>query len=765
MIENILSKLAQVKQTGPQKWQAICPGHNDQKPSLSITQEPGGKILLYCFGECGNDIKRILKPVGLTAADLFPENELRKSICEKVTDTPTRKVERGGKQRQAKKEYPTVDDIAQAISQQVKGTFAGRWTYHHAGGQEAFYILRFDDPQGGKTFRPVYHNGAGFIQGDPPGKLPLYGLPSLDGAGRVYLVEGEKCCEAGRSIGLMTTTSAHGSQAASKSDWGPLAGREVITLPDNDPAGQLYAQAAARILLSLTPPAAVKIANLPGLADGQDIYDFIEGRDAVEPETLRETIEELADKAAFISEPPGGQELAAAFNLTDAGNGERFARQHGDKLRFCVNWGKWLVYDGSRWDKERGATEARRLAVITARTIRDEADQFDNLPDKKRIFDFALKSESRGGLDNMLNEARFCKPLTAYPREFDSDPMALNVLNGTIDLRTGELRPHRPGDMITKLCPVRYDPAAELQLWDEFITHATEGDKELLIFLQTAAGYSLTGDTGEEKLFFVHGPKQAGKSTFLEALKGVLGDYAITADFDTFMQRHGGGIRNDIARLESARLVSSIEMEKGKKMAEGLVKMLTGGDTVAARYLYQESFEFKPQFKLWLAANDAPRVRDDDQAMWRRILRIPFEAVIPPEKRDPKVKKTLTTQSRAKAAILAWAVRGCLVWQNNGLIVPDCVQIATNTYREDMDPLRDFFRDCCDFHEQAIVPVSELRKRYDFWASDNGIKYTIGPREFNDRVRDKGGEIETKWFYGKTQRCWRGIGLQSVENE
>jgi len=449
---------------------------------------------------------------------------------------------------------------------------------------------------------------------------------------------------------------------------------------------------------------------------------------------------------------------------TDSGNGERMARQHGRKLRHCMESKKWLAWDGRRWSKETGPTEARRLALHTARSIKDEAERQPTEAGQQEVLKFALKSEARRGLDDMLNEARYCEPLTAYSKDFDSDPMTLNAMNGAIDLRTGKLEPHRPENMITKLSPCYYDPDAKLPIWDQFIYKAAGGDPAMMEFLQIAVGYTLTGLTDEEKLFFVHGPAASGKSTFLEAVKATLGDYAATADFESFIQKPGsGGIRNDIARLEGARLVASIEVDDGKKLAEGLVKMVTGSDTITARYLYQESFEFKPAFKLWLAANHAPKVRDDDAAMWRRILRIPFEVVIPIEERDPQIKKILTNPTKAGTAILAWAVRGCLLWQERGLVIPDCIQAATASYREDMDPLRDFFDDCCIFQESAIVPVSDLRKHYDQWASSCGIKWTIGPREFNKRVREKGAKIEPKWINGRSQKCWLGIKLQDIQ--
>lgn len=760
-IEKVLSALEAlgktIKPTGPHKWQATCPGHADTKPSLSITEETSGKVLLHCFGGC-TDIKQILEPLGLIKADLFPADFIPSKGKKNGSVKFTGPVKDKTPAPKPKTLYATFDEAAAAIARQVGGTFAESWIYQREDGAEAFQILRFNFTDGGKTFRPVYHNGGGYIQADPPGKLPLYRLPELNGQ-RIFICEGEKASDAARSIGLSATTSAHGGQAPDKSDWQPLSGRECVLLPDNDPAGAIYADKVGRILQGLNPPARVKVVKLPGLPPKGDIYDYIEARDATESEDLKTSIDRLADDTPSQESQTPSEPVS--YNLTDAGNGERFARQHGQKLRHCMSWGKWLVWDGRRWNKETGPTEARRLAVQTARSIREESDRQATVADKVRFMAFALRSEQRSGLDNMLNEARYGEPLTAYAKDFDSDPMLLNVLNGTIDLRTGKLEPHRPADMITKCCPCRYDPAAELPTWDQFIYKAAGGDRELMNFLQIAAGYSLTGQTGEEKLFFVHGPAAAGKSTFLEGIKTTLGDYAITADFEAFLQKPGGGgIRNDIARLEGARLVASIEIDDGKKMAEGLVKMLTGGDTVAARYLYQESFEFRPAFKLWLAANHAPRVRDDDAAMWRRILRIPFEVVIPIEERDPQIKKILTNPAKAGAAILAWAVRGCLLWQEKGLIIPDCVQAATASYREDMDPLRDFFQDCCTFQESAIVPVSDLRKHYDQWASDCGIKWTIGPREFNDRVRGKGAEIDTKWINGRSQKCWLGIKLR-----
>jgi putative DNA primase/helicase len=307
---------------------------------------------------------------------------------------------------------------------------------------------------------------------------------------------------------------------------------------------------------------------------------------------------------------------------------------------------------------------------------------------------------------------------------------------------------------------VEYIPSARSELWERFLSEATGGDRDICDFLQRAIGYSLTGDVSEEVLFFVHGPAAAGKSTFLEAIKAALGDYSKSADFETFVQRREvGSVRNDIAELAGRRFVVSIEIDEGKKLAEGLVKLITGGDTVRARFLYQEAFEYVPQFKLWLAANHAPKVKHDDMAMWRRILRIPFEQAIPKDRRDPAIKARLKDVRESGPAILAWAVEGCLRWRSERLGVPKTVQAATEEYRLDMDPLRDFVAECCVLHQQAWVLAARLRQAYDEYCKQTGEKRLLGPREFGEGLKGRGCTRDRR----HAGHGWLGIGLRADE--
>jgi putative DNA primase/helicase len=346
------------------------------------------------------------------------------------------------------------------------------------------------------------------------------------------------------------------------------------------------------------------------------------------------------------------------------------------------------------------------------------------------------------------------------------DIYLLNSWNGTVDLRNGMLRPHDPNDLLTKITPVQFDPKADSSLWLGHLRRVLGDNAALMEFVQTAAGYSATGDIGEEVLFLVHGPAAGGKTTTVEALKTALGEYAVTADFETFLKRQAGGIRNDIARLAGARLVTSVEVDEGQTLAEGLVKQWTGGDRITARFLHHEHIEFRPEGKLWLVCNEPPKARDTDDALWRRILRVPFEHTIPKPERDPNTKKLLTNPEVGGPAVLAWIVAGCEKWRKSGLMIPRLIETATQELRESQDPLRDFFTEKCEFLDEASIPVKALRQAYEQFATEQGIRYTLGPQQFNQRIEARGCKRMTKRYYSDAGtetlgKCWVGVGIQN----
>jgi putative DNA primase/helicase len=450
----------------------------------------------------------------------------------------------------------------------------------------------------------------------------------------------------------------------------------------------------------------------------------------------------------------GGSPIAdaspQAVHLTDVGNGRRLVARHGQDLRYCDRLGGWVVWDGRRWELDETG-EIERRAKDTVRAIYDEARECTDDDRRRVLFKHALKSEGKYRIAAMTAMAQSELAVVARPRDFDRDRWRLTVNNGTLDLRTGALLPHRRDDLITRLAPVNYDPGAKAPLWLEFLDRAQDGNEALIDFLCRAVGYSLTGSTREQCLFILYGTGANGKSTFTDAVRTLLGDYSQQTPVDTLMIKRGQTIPNDIARLKGTRLVTASEAEEGQRLAESLVKQMTGGDPLAARFLHAEWFEFLPEFKVWLATNHKPMIYGTDNAIWRRIRLIPFTVTIPPEEQDRDLGRKLRAEL---PGILAWAVRGCLEWQRVGLGAPEEVKQATRGYRDEMDKLGGFLDECCVLNAQAQAGASELYLAYSEWCEANGEKAVSGTR-FGRQMAERGFDRERK-NYGKV---YLGIGL------
>jgi putative DNA primase/helicase len=444
------------------------------------------------------------------------------------------------------------------------------------------------------------------------------------------------------------------------------------------------------------------------------------------------------------------------YNLTEMGNAERLVDLHGRDLRYCYLWEKWLVWDKTRWAIDtRG--KIKRKAKDTIRHIYKEAAKVTDENQRKAIAKHAMSSERDAKIKAMLSLAESEPAIPVVPDELDVNPWLLNCLNGTLDLRTGELREHRREDLITKRVPVKYDPQAVCPRWDGFLDRIMDSNENLIFFLQRAVGYSLTGNTGEQCFFFAYGTGANGKSTFLDTILTMLGDYGRKTDFNTFLVSRQETIRNDIARLKGARFVPAIEVGDGKKLAEIIVKELTGGDTVTARFLFKEFFEFKPQFKIWLAANHKPLIYGTDWAIWRRIRLIPFNVTIPEDERDPDLTEKLAEEL---PGILAWAVRGCLEWQETGLNPPQEVIQATQAYRDEMDILGDFISQCCIVNPSVKAFGKDIYARYEEFCAENGEEQ-ISKTLFGKKMKERGFMPDRT----ARKRIWRGIGLKVPEKE
>lgn len=441
---------------------------------------------------------------------------------------------------------------------------------------------------------------------------------------------------------------------------------------------------------------------------------------------------------------------------TDLGNARRLVALHGQDLLYCSALGGWLVWDGRRWALDETG-QVVRFAKDTVDSMYDEAMLEKEQTARETLMKHAMKSENAARIRAMVDLAQTEPSISVTPDVFDADPWLLNVANGTLDLRTGQLREHERGDMLTKLAPVDYAPNAYDVTLDRYLATVTDGDSDFAAYLQRAAGYSLTGDTGEECFFLVLGPAATGKSTLVEALLAMLGDYGLKSSFSAFLEsRYQGGATPEIARLRGARLVAAVESPRDGRLNEVAIKELTGGDTVTARNLYAAPFSFKPRFKLWLAANDCPRMTDTDTGLWRRLQRLPFEHELPEGKRDPKVKQQLCNE--ALPALLAWAVRGCLAWQRDGLQPPAVVRTKTAELRADFDPLAEFLAECCVFANEAETPALELRQAYEAWAASMGAR-PINNRDWSQRLKARGCESIRTRRDGNPVTMWQDVGL------
>jgi putative DNA primase/helicase len=439
----------------------------------------------------------------------------------------------------------------------------------------------------------------------------------------------------------------------------------------------------------------------------------------------------------------------AEWNCTDTGNGYRFKHQHGADVRYCYSSKHWFAFDGRRWLEDAGG-EVKRRAKQTARNILNEAARTENEEKRRALIKYSIASENCSKLGAML-EAAECE-LEVKLDVFDTDLMAFNCANGTIDLRTGHLRPHESEDMLSKISKVVYNPEAVAPRWLAFLHQIFAGDQSLIDYVQKSVGYSLTGDTSEQCLFLLHGTGANGKSVLLKTITALTSEYAQQVQTDSLMVKKNSGVNNDIAALRGARFLSAVETEADHKLAESLVKHITGGDKVSARFLFHEYFEFTPQFKIWLAANHKPQVKGNDHAIWRRIKLIPFDITIPQTEQNPKLDLELREEL---SGILNWALEGCLRWQVDGLGEPQAVTDATAAYKLEQDSLAGFLSDTCETGKLYQVTAKELYAAYERWCSTNG-ETTQPSKWLGEQLKERGFQADRN----NKHRFWRGIGLK-----
>jgi P4 family phage/plasmid primase-like protien len=437
------------------------------------------------------------------------------------------------------------------------------------------------------------------------------------------------------------------------------------------------------------------------------------------------------------------------IRATDTGNARRLVARFGEKIRFVAQAGKWFIYDGARWLRDENG-EISRLAARTVEAMFVEGAASHDPDERRDLLKNALYCESARGMRAMISQAEALLP--AAPADFDRDPWLFNVQNGTVDLRTGALHEHAASDMITKIAPIPYDPDATCPAWEAFLARIFDNNADLIRFVQRAVGYSLTGSVREQVVFFLYGSGSNGKSTFLEILRTILGDYSQTANFSSFVERDNETVRNDLADLAGARAVTAMETRKDQRLDEAVIKQLTGGDEIKARFLFKEHFRYTPTFKIWLATNHRPVIRGGEHAIWRRIRLVPFLVTIPDAEQNQDMPSVLKMQI---SGVMTWCVKGCLDWQRNKLGTSDLVYQATEEYREEMDVLAVFKKEVilevCD----ARVAATDLYRTFTEWCTANGeTPYT--QTTFGKKI----AELGYKKIKSVGVKYWLGITIR-----
>jgi len=735
-------ELQNLKPTADDNYQALCPFHEDKNPSLSVNFKTG---LYKCFGcgVSGDEISFYMRLHGVDFKEALAA--LGRRVGVEAASVPSGYMNLPRKEFALAKRLPE-DFLEQHGVMQYRfpdGTLCTDFHYKNQKSKPSAIRHRFAN-QGDKKFR--------WRKGDRVGLYGLWRLAEVEEAGWFLLVEGETdaltCWFHGLpALGLPgKKTWRRCKTALGKAGLESLKDFQVYLWQEPD-AKELPGEVAMDLPDLLVIPAPPEFKDLSEA--------HCQGRD------IPALVEQLKARAKPPAPPLTPPVVESSQNLSDLGNARRLVAQHGQDLRYLPTPKIWRFYTGTHWAHDIGGTQAMRLAKKTVGAIYGEAASADE-DQRKNFAAFGLKSENAARLQAMITLAQSEPGITIDVSKFDADHYLLNVANGTIDLRTGELRPHDRRDLLTRMVGVNYDPGAVSDLWERFLYEIMDVNRQprsadnLVEFLRRALGYSLTGSTKEECLFILWGGGQNGKSTLINVVSEIMGEYSRNTPIETLLMKNSSTIPVDLARLDGPRLVTAAEVDRGRRLAESLVKTMTGRDTISARFFYAEFFDFRPQFKLWLSTNHKPVIKGTDDAIWRRIMFVKFPVQIPMEKRDLDLGKKLLAES---PGVLRWLVQGCLAWQREGLSPPPEVMESTAAYRAEMDVLADFLAECCIVAPGATATAAALYSAYTAWADEAGLKdrEKMKQRTFGMCLSDRGFERDRGTG---NKGIWKGLELK-----
>jgi P4 family phage/plasmid primase-like protien len=482
-----------------------------------------------------------------------------------------------------------------------------------------------------------------------------------------------------------------------------------------------------------------------------------------------------ADGSAATAEPLSyvdittGQAEAGNSHITDkwtdVGNKDRFLRHFADQVRYDPSRG-WMVWDGKRWGQDVDGGQVMNFAVMVARSLYSEEEPMDEK--QCQLWRQFVKSTNQVGKIRAFVDLAKCDPaIRVYADVWDADPWVLNCANGVLDLKTGELREHDPLAYCTYITRAAYQKGAQSELWAKCLSQWQPIEAKRA-YLQRHAGYDLTGSTREQTAVFHFGDGSNGKTIYTGTQEWIMGDYAARVPMAVLVddKPRGGQASPDVARLAGRRLVIASEITSAKGLNESIIKDLTGGDTLTARFLNANPFEFRPSFKLVFFGNHKPQIRNQDDGIWRRLPLVEWATKIEEADKDKDLLQKLQSEENM-SGILSWMVEGCLAWQESGLAAPEEVRESSNSYRAEQDQIGKFLGECCVLGEGFFCPTKTLRAAYERWCEDNGEKWQASPNQFAERLRRAGATpaATPRRVNGALVRGWDGVGVTAERDD
>lgn len=446
------------------------------------------------------------------------------------------------------------------------------------------------------------------------------------------------------------------------------------------------------------------------------------------------------------------QYVRGQMQFTDMTNRDFFLKAFPNQILYCKEWDKFLIWDKTNWKIDNYG----RVEELAVNFIRDMYRGIRFIKDKILAADFEkhiIKSESLRRIQAMIGLCKMTEQIKIRSDNLDTNLYLFNAKNCSINLLDYKASDSKTDDFATKCSNVEYNPEATCPTWEKFLMQIFNNDYELIEYVQKAIGYSLSGDVSEQCLFIMWGSGANGKSTFLNTIQEILGDYSCSASTSSFMSKNNEQ-SNDIARLRGMRLVTTSEVEQGEALSESLIKQITGEDELTARFLYGEYFSFRPTFKIFMATNHKPRIKGSDNGIWRRIKLIPFTVTIPPEQRDKTLGAKLKSES---SGILNWMLQGFLKWKKEGLKDPAVVREANDEYRDDMDSVGSFIRECLNVDATGKMRLAnkDLYEVYSKWCSEN-TENPLSQKGLATRLLEKGFNKRCL----NSIRFWEGLSIK-----